>query len=90
MIEVGRFQPGNVRRDLKKIFEDRQCAANQSRSQDSISDSEGALHSDHAPIVGRRIKQINRPDQTKRQRQEPDGDPHAESGTDQLATSSHL
>jgi hypothetical protein len=69
MIEIGRFQPGNVRCDLKQVFKDRQCAANQSRSQNSITDRERALESNHAPIIGRRIKPIDRSNQTKCQRQ---------------------
>src|SRR6266700_46157 len=50
MIEIGRFQPGNVGCDLKQVFKDRQCAANQSRSQNSVTDRERTLESNHAPI----------------------------------------
>jgi hypothetical protein len=67
MIQIGRFQPGNVRCDLKEVLKDWERATNQSRSQNSIADSEGALHSDHPPVIGCRIKPIDGADQTKRQ-----------------------
>ena len=90
MIKIGRFQPGNVCCDLEEVFENRQRPANQSRSQNSVGDSEGTLQSDHAPIIGRWIKPIDRSDQTKRQRQQPDGESDSKACADQLTATSHL
>ena len=56
MIQIGRFQPGNIGRDLEELFEDRQRAADDSGGHDAVADSERALDSDHRPIVRRRIK----------------------------------
>ena len=69
MIQIGRFQPGNVGCDLKQIFEHRQRAASDRCRDDAIADGQSALQADHAPIVGHWVKPIDRPDQPKRQRQ---------------------
>ena len=90
MIKVRRFQPGNIRRDLKQMFEDRQRTANQSSSQDSVADSQRALQSDHPPIVGDRAKQINRSNQAKRERQQPNGEANPKARADQSTAPSYL
>ena len=90
MVKIGSLQPGNVGCDSKQLFEHRQRAANQSSSQDSIADGKRALQSDHPPIVGDRRKESNWPNQTKRQRQQPNGKPNSDACADQFAAPSHL
>src|SRR5262245_62451579 len=90
MIQIGSLQPRKIRCDLEEMLKDRERTSNQSRSQNSIADSEGALHSDHPPVIGRRIKPIDGSNQTKGQRQQPDGEADAEARADQLTTASHL
>src|SRR6266498_802431 len=90
MIKIGSFQPRNIGCDSKKMFEHRQCAANQSSSQDSVADGKRALQSDHPPVVGDRRKKSNWPNQTKRQRQQPNGNPDSDACPEQFAAPSHL
>ena len=78
MIEIGRFEPRDVGRDLKQVFEDRQDAAHDRGGQDAVADGEGALNSDHFPVVRARRKEIDRTDDAEGERQEPDGHANAE------------
>ena len=90
MIEIRCFQPGNVGRDSKQILEHRQRAAHDHRGNNTVANGESALHSDHAPVISRRIKPVNWPNQTERQRQQPDSEPDEQTGTDQSTAPSHL
>ena len=90
MIEIGRFQPGNVGRDLEQMFEEWQRAADQHGGHNSIADRASALQADHAPIVGHRRKQIDRPDQAEGEREQPDGEADAKTGANELAAPAHL
>src|SRR6266496_5442944 len=90
MVKIGSFQPGNIGCDSKKMFEHGQRAANQSSSQDSIADGKRALQPDHPPVVGDRRKESNWPNETKRQRQQPNGQPYPDACADQFAAPSHL
>ena len=67
MIQIGRFQPGNVRCDSKQILQHRQRATSDCCRDDAIADGQSALQSEHAPVIGHRVKPIDRPDQPKRQ-----------------------
>ena len=90
VIQIGSLEPRNVRRDSKHVLEHWQRAASQRGGQNSISDSERTLPSDHAPVVGRRIKPIDWSDQPKRQRQQPNREPDIQTSTDQFAAPPHL
>ena len=90
MIEIGRFQPGDIGRDLKEMFEDRQDAAHDRGRDDAVADGERALNADHLPVVRARRKEIDRPDEAEGERQEPDGDANAETGPNQPAPPANL
>ena len=62
MIQVGRFKPGNVGRDLEELFEHRQRAADEHGSHDAVADGERALDTDHRPIGRGGIEEIDRTD----------------------------
>ena len=51
MVQVRQFEPRNVGRDLKEMFEHRQRAADDHGSDNSVAERERALQSDHAPII---------------------------------------
>ena len=76
MIKIGSFQPGNVCGDLEQMFKHRQRAADDCCGNDSIADGESALQPDHSPIVSHREKPVDWSDQTKCQRQQPNGEPN--------------
>ena len=82
MIQIRRFEPGNVGRDLEELLEHREHAADDCRGQDAVADRERALDSDHRPIDRARIKKIDRPDQPESEREQPDGEADAKSGAD--------
>src|SRR5215813_1007060 len=84
MIEIGSFQPRNVSGDSKQILKHWQRTAYYGCGDDSVADAERALHSEHAPVVSRRIKPVNWPNQTERQRQQPDSQANTKSGADQV------
>ena len=90
MVQIGSFQPGDVCCNSKYILKHRQYTANYCCRNDAIADGESALQSDHSPVVCRRVKPIDRPDQTKRERQQPDREPDTETGANQFAAPSHL
>src|SRR5712692_7267069 len=54
MIKIGGLEPGDIRRNLKEMFEDWQHTANHGCRHDSISDCERALEADHSPIITHR------------------------------------
>ena len=70
MIQIGRFEPGDIGRDLEKLFEDRQDAADDRGGQDAVADGERALHSDHLPVVRGGIEEIDRADEAEGERRE--------------------
>src|SRR5262249_53891300 len=90
MIEIGSFQPRNVGGDSKQILKHRQRTAYYGPCDDSIADGERALHSEHAPVISRRIKPVNWPNRTERERQKPDCQANTKSSVDQFTAPSHL
>ena len=90
MIQVGRFEPGNVGRDLEKMFENGQRAADEHRGHNAVADRERALDSDHRPVGRPGIEEIDWTDQPKGQRKQPDREADAKSGADQPAAAPHL
>ena len=72
------------------MLEDRQSAAHDHGRDDSVADGKSALHADHAPIVRHRRKEIDRADEPKGERQQPNGEPDAEAGANQFAAPPHL
>src|SRR4051812_3303795 len=51
MIEVGRFKPRNICRNLKEMLEQRKNAADDRRGEDSVAYGQRTLDPDHFPIV---------------------------------------
>ena len=75
MVQIRRFQPRNVGRDLEQRFEHRNHAADDHGGDNPVADGKGALQSDHRPIVCRGRKEIDRADETEGEGQNPDGQP---------------
>src|ERR1041385_4166305 len=90
MIEIGRFEPRDIGRDLEQMLEHRENAADDRRGHDAVADRERALDPEHFPIDRIWRKEINRTDDPESERQEPDRDPHAKTGANQTAPFAHL
>ncbi len=90
VIEVRHFQPGNVRRDAKKIFKDWKNSARQDRRAEAGDNCGKALPPDHLPIRLRRILPDERSNLAKRSRQHPHRNPHIDPGPDEPAAAAHL
>ena len=72
------------------MFKNWQRTADDCCSDDSIADSESTLQADHSPIISHREKPINWSDQTKRKRQQPNREPHADTSANEFAAAPHL
>ncbi len=68
MIQIGRFQPRDIGRDLEKLFQNRQGAADEHGGENSVSDRVGALQADHAPVILAERRKVYRTDQTEGER----------------------
>ena len=77
MIQIRRFQPGNIGRDLEELLEDRQDSAHDRRGHNAVADCERALDADHRPVGRTGIEEIDRTDQPEGEREQPDGEPDA-------------
>src|SRR5205814_6814523 len=90
MIEVGRFEPRNIRRDLEEVLEHRKNAADDCRGHDAVAYGKRALDAQHPPVDQVRRKEIDRADDSESERQQPDRDAHPKTGADQAAAFAHL
>src|SRR5450432_1062972 len=90
VIQIGRFEPGDIGRDAEDLLEDRQGAAHHHRRHDAVADGERALDSDHRPVGRNRIKEIDRADQSESEREEPDGETNEKAGPNEPAAAAHL
>ena len=90
MIEIGRFQPGNIGGDAEEMFDDGQDAADDGGGDNSVSDGVGALQAEHLPVVGLWSEEIDRTDEAESDREQPERESNTESGADQSTASTHL
>src|ERR1043166_1720853 len=72
------------------MFEHRKDAAHNRSGQDAIPDRKCALNPDHLPVVSALGKEIDRTDDAKSERQEPDGYADPETGPNQTAAPANL
>ena len=90
VVQVGRFEPGDVGRDLEEMLEDRERSADQHGGHDAVADGESALDTDHRPIGRGGIEEIERPDEAEGEREQPDGEPDAKPSPDQPAAAADV
>src|SRR5436305_14814880 len=72
------------------MFQHRENSADDRRGYYSVQKREGALNTDHSPVIGRRREEVERADETKGQGEQPDSDAHTEPGSYQTAALPHL
>src|SRR3954469_22023968 len=72
------------------MLEHRQHAADDCRSHNAIANRQRALQGKQLPIIRAWSEQIDRPDQTKHQRHQPDRDSDSKAGANQAAALSDL
>ena len=85
MIQIGRFEPRNIGRDLEEMLEHRQNTADDCCGHDPVPDRERALNPEHFPVDRVRRKEIDGSDDSEGERQQPDRDADAKTGAN-LAT----
>jgi hypothetical protein len=90
VIEIRHFQPGNVRRDAKKILQDGKNSAGQDRRAEAGNDCCQALPPHHLPIRLRRILPDERSNLAEGSRQHPHRDAHVYPGPDKPAAAANL
>ena len=90
MVQVRRLKPRDVGRNLKKVLEDWQRAADDHGRDNSVTESKRALHAEHRPIVSHGRKPIDRADESKCERKQPDREPDPNTSANEFTAPTHL
>ena len=90
MVEVGRFQPGDVRGDAENVLEHWENSADQDGRAHPYAEGGQGLPSDDGGIDGGELRENLRENQTENGGENPNGEARVEAGPDQLAAAPHL